>query len=92
MIPSVWKRWAALDPVSACVRHAAALAKLKTLWFDAGVRDEFYLHLGARRLSDQLKRLNIKHTYEEHGFGHMDMQPRLDVSLPLLSRRCARLN
>jgi enterochelin esterase family protein len=91
LIPAVWKRWEALDPLHACVRHARSLAGLKTLWFDAGVRDEFYLHLGARRLSDQLKRLKIKHTYEEHGFGHMDMQSRYDVSLALLSKRCARV-
>jgi len=92
LLPSVWKRWEALDPVRACVRHAAALRSLKTLWFDAGTRDEFHLHLGARRLSDELKRLKIKHVYEEHGFGHMDMQPRYDVSLSLLSRRCARVD
>lgn len=91
LIPSVWKRWEALDPVNACARHAGALKRLKTLWFDAGVRDEFYLHLGARRLSDALERLKVKHVHEEHGFGHMDMQPRLDVSLSLLSRRCARV-
>jgi S-formylglutathione hydrolase FrmB len=92
LIPSVWKRWEALDPVNACVRHAASLRRLKTLWFDAGVRDEFYLHLGARRLSDALKRLKIKHTHEEHAFGHFDLQPRYDVSLSLLTKRCARVN
>jgi enterochelin esterase family protein len=92
LIPSVWKRWEALDPVHACAKHAGALSRLKTLWFDAGVRDEFYLHLGARRLSDALKKLRVKHTYEEHEFGHMDMQPRYDVSLSLLSKRCARVN
>ena len=90
-IPSVWKRWEALDPVHACVRRAGALARLKTLWFDAGVRDEYFLHLGARRLSDALKRLKVKHTYEEHAFGHTDMHPRFDVSLALLSKRCARV-
>jgi len=92
LIPSVWKRWEALDPVNACVRYASGLARLKTLWLDAGVRDEFYLHLGARRLSDALKRLKIKHTYQEHEFGHMDMHPRYDVSLALLSKRCARVD
>ena len=91
-LPAVWKRWADLDPVNACVRHAASLRRLKTLWFDAGVRDEFYLHLGARRLSDALKKLKIKHTYQEHEFGHMDLQPRYDVSLSLLTKRCARVN
>lgn len=92
LLPAVWKRWEALDPVHACAKHAGALSRMKTLWFDAGVRDEFYLHLGARRLSDALKKLKIKHTYEEHEFGHMDLQPRYDVSLALLSKRCARVN
>ena len=91
LIPGVWKRWEALDPVRACASRAGALRRLKTLWFDAGVRDEFHLHLGARRLSDALKRLKVKHTYEEHEFGHMDMQPRYDASLSLLSRRCSRV-
>ena len=92
LVASVWKRWEALDPVRACVRRAGALSRLKTLWFDAGINDEFYLHLGARRLSDRLKRLKIKHAYEEHQFGHMNMQPRYDVSLSLLTKRCARVN
>lgn len=87
---AVWKRWLALDPIHAAVRHAGALRRLKTLWFDAGTRDEYYLHLGARRLSDALKTLKIRHTYEEHGFGHRDMADRYDVSLTLLSKRCKR--
>jgi enterochelin esterase family protein len=91
-LPEVWRRWEALDPVNACARHAASLKRLKTLWFDAGRRDEFFLNLGARRLSDALKRLKIRHSYEEHAFGHFDLQPRYDVSLSLLSRRCARVD
>ena len=88
---AVWKRWQELDPVNAVARHAGALKRLRTLWFDAGTRDEFHLHLGARRLSDALKRLKVPHLHEEHGFGHMDMNSRLDVSLPLLTRRLARV-
>lgn len=91
-VPAVWRRWEALDPVHACVKHAAGLARLKTLWFDAGTRDEFFLHLGARRLSDALKRLRIKHVYEEHDRGHFDLNARLDVSLALLTKRCARVD
>lgn len=91
LIPEVWKKWRALDPIHAAVKHASDLRRLKTLWFDAGTRDEFFLHLGARRLSDQLKALKVRHTYEEHGFGHFDMASRLDRSLPLLSARCRRI-
>ncbi|OGS40012.1 MAG: hypothetical protein A2506_02870 [Elusimicrobia bacterium RIFOXYD12_FULL_66_9] len=90
-IPAVWKRWEALDPVFACARYAATLSRLKTLWFDAGTKDEFHLHLGARRLSDALKRLKVRHVHEEHDRGHFDMDARLDVSLALLSKRCARV-
>ena len=91
LVPAVWKRWQALDPVHAAAKHAGALRRLKTLWFDAGTKDEFNLHLGARRFSDELKALKIRHTHEEHGFGHMDMNDRLDVSLPLLASRCRRV-
>ena len=91
LVPAVWKRWLALDPVHAAAKHAGVLRRLKTLWFDAGTKDEFYLHLGARRLSDALKSLKVRHTYEEHAFGHFDMASRLDRSLPLLSSRCKRV-
>jgi enterochelin esterase family protein len=90
-IPAVWKRWQAHDPVHAAATHAGALRRLKTLWFDAGTKDEFNLHLGARRFSDALKALKIRHTHEEHGFGHFDMNERLDKSLPLLAARCRRV-
>jgi len=81
--PVVWRRWKALDPVA----HAAKLRKLTTVWFDAGRRDEFFLQLGARKLSDTLKKLKIRHVYEEHDFGHFDMAERYDVSLAFLSKR-----
>lgn len=90
IVPAVWRRWLAFDPVRAFPPRAAALRRLKTLWFDAGTRDEFFLHLGARRLSAALKAARIPHVYEEHGFGHMDMSDRYDASLPLLAGRCAR--
>lgn len=89
-IPSVWKRWEALDPVRACAHHAGALRRLRTLWFDAGVRDEFFLQLGARRLSSALKKLKIAHVHQEHARGHFDLGARFDVSLALLTKRCAR--
>lgn len=88
---AVWKRWLEFDPVEAAPKRAAALKRLKTLWFDAGTRDEFFLHIGARRLSAVLKKLKVAHTYEEHGFGHFDMASRYDVSLKLLAARCKRV-
>ncbi|HAH05586.1 MAG TPA: esterase [Elusimicrobia bacterium] len=84
--PEVWRRWKQHDPVEMAPRHAAGLRKLKTLWFDCGCKDEFFLHLGARALSRRLKALGVRHRYEEHGGGHFDTASRLDVSFPLLGK------
>ncbi len=91
LIPAVWKRWLAHDPVHAAARNAHVLRRMKTLWFDAGTRDEFFLHLGARRFSAALKAAKVRHTYEEHGKGHFDMAERLDKSLPMLASRARRI-
>jgi len=87
ILPAVWARWKALDPVAAAAKYRASLKKLKTIFFDAGRRDEFHLHLGARKFSRVLKSLGVPHTYQEHGLGHFDAAGRWDVSLKLLSRR-----
>lgn len=87
LIPKVWKRWKEVDPVSAAVRYRGNLKKLQTLYFDCGTRDEFFLHLGARLFSDELRRLGVRHIYEEHGMGHFDMEERYDRSLALLSKK-----
>lgn len=87
LVPKVWARWLEFDPVVMAPRHRANLRKLKTLYFDCGTKDEFNLHLGARRLARVLKQLGIKHTHEEGVWGHMDRSPRLDVSLKLLTSR-----
>ena len=86
----VWARWKALDPIEAAVKYGANLRKLKTIFFDCGTRDEFYLHLGARKFSQVLKGLGVRHTYEEHGRGHFETAERWDVSLALLSRRLSK--
>lgn len=91
LVPAVWKKWEAHDPVHAAAKHAAALSRLKTLFFDAGTRDEFFLQFGARRLSVALKKLKVKHTYQEHARGHFDLSARFDLSLPLLAKNCARV-
>jgi enterochelin esterase family protein len=90
--PLVWKHWEAHDPAVACARYARSLLRLETIWFDAGLKDEFHLQLGARRLDDALRRLRIKHAYQEHDGGHFGLSPRLDLSLPLLTKRCARVD
>ncbi|WP_283138189.1 alpha/beta hydrolase [Rhizohabitans arisaemae] len=49
LIPRVWERWLALDPVrmAGTESGAAALRSLNAMWIDAGTADEYYLDLGA---------------------------------------------
>ncbi len=87
LVPAVWRRWLDFDPVELAGPHKAALKSLSTLFIDAGRRDEFFLHLGARRLAARLRALGIKHVHEEHERGHFDLAVRFERSLSLLTAR-----
>ncbi len=55
----VWQRWLDLDPVRMVPGHAAALRGLRGIWVDAGVRDEYFLDLGARAFLDALREVGV---------------------------------
>ncbi len=86
---AVWARWQAQDPVRAASRHIDALRSLRALFFDCGIRDEYNLFLGARRLHEVLEEHEIPHTYEEFDGGHYNLNWRYDISLALLSQALA---
>jgi hypothetical protein len=84
--PAVWKKWLALDPLRMLPAHARALRGMRLVYLDAGSRDEWNLHIGARIFSSKAAALKIRHVYQEFDDGHMDVQYRYDVSLPLLAK------
>ena len=86
LIPEVWARWLKHDPARIAKHHVAALKKLRLFYVDAGTRDEFFLHLGARILVRELKALKIKHHHEEFDGGHFNISYRYDESFPRLWR------
>lgn len=49
LLPEVWARWVARDPVRMAAEpgYAEALRSLTAIWIDAGRADEYYLDLGA---------------------------------------------
>ncbi|MCW2947294.1 MAG: enterochelin esterase [Actinoallomurus sp.] len=49
VVPEVWERWLACDPVlmAAEPEYAEALRSLKAIWIDAGTKDEYHLDFGA---------------------------------------------
>jgi S-formylglutathione hydrolase FrmB len=83
--PRVWRRWLANDPVVMAAAHRRNLRRLRFVYLDCGLRDEFNLNWGARILSRELTRLGVAHVHQEFDDGHMDIPYRYDVSLPLLS-------
>src|SRR5690606_33744059 len=86
LLPERWQAWLAHDPLQLVERPEVReqLASLRGLYLDCGRRDQYFLHYGARRLSQALRRHGIDHTYEEFDGTHSGVDHRLDVSLPLL--------
>jgi hypothetical protein len=80
-----WGRWLRHDPVLRVQDHAEALRRAKGLWIDCGNRDQYHLHFGARRLSRELTRLDIRHVHEEFDDEHLDVDYRMDRFLPYLA-------
>jgi len=83
-IERVWRRWLAFDPLNAVADHAANLKRLRLLHLECGLRDEYHLQWGTRRLSDRLRELGVPHDHEEHEGGHRGLDHRLLALLPKL--------
>jgi enterochelin esterase family protein len=85
----VWARWLEHDPLVLVARHREALASLRLLYFDCGTNDEFHLQHGMRQMKRRLSDLGVVHRMEEFDDGHMSVQYRYDVSLPLVAKALA---
>ena len=81
---AAYQRWSAFDPLVQVQdpARAEALRHLRLLYLDAGSRDEYSLHLGARRFVRQLERLAIPHVHAEFSGGHRNLTRRYAVSVP----------
>jgi S-formylglutathione hydrolase FrmB len=85
-LEDAWRRWQRHDPVHMVAGHAKALASLRGIYIDCGSRDQYHIHYGTRQLSKRLAQAGIRHTYEEFEDNHSDIDYRMDVSLPFLSK------
>ncbi len=59
LVPEVWERWLAWDPVRMARPHADALRGLRAIWIDAGRRDEYFLDLGAEAFRRELAAIGV---------------------------------
>jgi len=81
LVPEVWERWLAHDPVRLVAGHAEALASLRLLALDAGTRDEHHLHFGHRILARELERAGVPFVFEEFDDGHRGIGYRQEQAL-----------
>ncbi|MFC1481810.1 esterase, partial [Candidatus Neomarinimicrobiota bacterium] len=73
---AVWSRWLEHDPINMLEEHQDALRQLDLLYLEAGNKDEFALHLGARIFVKRLNQLKIDHQYKEFSDGHFGINYR----------------
>jgi hypothetical protein len=88
LIPEVWERWLAWDPVRMVPKHADALRGMRAIYIDAGKRDEFFLDLGAEAFRRELVSIGVTDTFFElFDATHMSIEYRYPLSLKYLAER-----
>lgn len=81
-----WAKWRRHDPVNLVKRYRNNLRSLRGIYIDCGSRDQYHIHYGTRLLSKRLQTAGVAHTYEEFDDTHSDIDYRMDVSLPFLTK------
>src|SRR6266446_6233125 len=90
LIPDVWARWLAWDPVRMVPGHAEALRTMRAIYIDAGKRDEFFLDLGAEAFRRALEQIGVTDVFFElFDATHMSIEYRYPGSLKYLAERLA---
>jgi S-formylglutathione hydrolase FrmB len=90
LIPEVWERWLAWDPVRMVERHADALRGLRAVYIDAGKRDEWFLDLGAEAFRSELEDVGVTDVFFEiFDATHMSIEYRYPLGLGYLAERLA---
>jgi S-formylglutathione hydrolase FrmB len=90
LVPEVWERWLAWDPVRMVPTHADALRSQKAIYIDAGKRDEFYLDLGAEAFRQELAGIGVTDVYFElFDATHMAIEYRYPLGIRYLAERLA---
>jgi len=88
LIPEVWDRWLAWDPVRMVPGHADALRSMRAIYLDAGIRDEYFLDLGADAFRRALAAIGVTDVFFElFDATHMSIEYRYPLSLTYLAER-----
>jgi S-formylglutathione hydrolase FrmB len=90
LLPDVWARWLAWDPVRMVEQHADVARALRAIYIDSGKRDQFYLDLGAEAFRRALERVGVTDVFFELFEGtHSAIEYRYPLGLRYLAERLA---
>jgi S-formylglutathione hydrolase FrmB len=88
LIPDVWERWLAWDPVRIAPKRVDALRSLRAIYIDAGRKDEWFLDLGAEAFRQELEKAGVTdYRFELFDATHMGIDYRYPISLQYLAER-----
>lgn len=88
LVPEVWERWLAWDPVRMVPKHAESLRSMRAIYIDAGKRDQFYLDLGAEAFRLALVEAGVTDFFFElFDATHTAIEYRYPLSLKYLAER-----
>ena len=91
MIPEVWERWLAWDPVRMAAKHADALRSMRAIYIDAGNKDEFFLDLGATAFKRELDTIGVRDVFFElFDATHRAIEFRYPLALRYLAERLSK--
>jgi S-formylglutathione hydrolase FrmB len=93
LIPDLWERWLAWDPIRMVDRYADALRSQRAIWIDAGTRDEWFLDLGAEAFRAGLADIGVpddRISFELIQSGHGGMDYRYPHAVAWLAHRLER--
>jgi len=88
LLPEVWERWLAWDPVRMVPQHADGLRSMRAIYIDAGKRDEYFLDLGAEAFRRALADIGVTDIhFELFEAGHGSIEYRYPLALEYLAER-----
>ncbi|HSR87272.1 MAG TPA: alpha/beta hydrolase-fold protein [Streptosporangiaceae bacterium] len=88
--PEMWQRWLDWDPVRMAATYAAALRSLRSIWIDAGTRDDYFLDVGAEAFRAELRAIGVDEAairYELFDATHAAIDYRYPMSLAWICQR-----
>jgi hypothetical protein len=85
LVDDVWAQWLEKDPVRMAPQRADALRSMRAVYLDAGLRDEYYLDLGAQAFSAELDKLGVEHSLELFDGTHAGITWRYPLAVHALA-------